>query len=155
MLTEPEIFDRMRTSLREAIEACDVLVGIPAQGPTYVKLRENLKLVEGCCRQAAHWREDSRWLQYGLMMEDAHQRSLNWLRYRNPRWLFGKLGEALRGLMKQLDDLKDKAPPKLGTILPEPVRDPSERAPHIVVPEMPKAAKAKRSIIIPPGVTIQ
>ena len=79
-LTEIEILDRMRSSLREAIQCANILASSPRKGPTYNKLREHLGLVEGCCRQMSAWREDTRWLPIGRLMAECHQKAGNWLR---------------------------------------------------------------------------
>jgi hypothetical protein len=150
-LTEREILTTMQHHLRRAIDCCDKLTKEPKYGRNYRDLRESLARIEGCCRQASAWREDTRWLKYGLMMEECHQRSLKWLRAHAPRTLFKKLGEALRALMKACEDLRDKAPPKLGMILPEVQRDPTERNAHILV-KPPKLATVKPGgLILPPG----
>lgn len=136
-LTEPEIFACMAESLRQAIGHAQELAERPAQGPAYSALRRELKLIEGCCRQAAYWREDARWLQPGMMMQECHRRAGNWLRARAPRTLFTKLADNLRLLLRVTDDLRDKAPPKLGLILPEPLKDPTQRNAQILLPTMP------------------
>lgn len=158
-LTETEIFARMSESFRIAAECCDALVILPAAGPSYIKLREHLKLIEGCCRQAAHWREDSRWLPIGLKMEEAHQRAGDWLRKHYARKMFLTLAVILRAGGKSAIELRDKAPPNLGTILPEMQADPTERhrPVQVIAPgqEQIRVPARKPSIIIPPGVTLQ
>src|ERR1700687_4447619 len=80
-LTETEIFDCLKTNLRLAAQSCDKLAVSPRKGPTYVKLRDELRLVEGACGQAAFWRGgDARWLKIGLFMAEAHKRAGGWLR---------------------------------------------------------------------------
>jgi hypothetical protein len=70
-LTEPEIFDCLRTNFRLAANLCVELATKPRKGPNYNKLREALKLIEGAARQAAYWRSDARWLQIGLQMAEC------------------------------------------------------------------------------------
>src|SRR5580692_11390803 len=79
-LTEREIFDRLSCSFRVAAECSDALAVLPLKGPTYVRLRTELRLIEGCCRQASAWREDTRWLTIGLKMAEVHKRAGGWLR---------------------------------------------------------------------------
>lgn len=79
-LSEYEVLDRMKTSLREAGAAALSLSLSAMNGPTYGTLRTHLLLVEGCCRQIAAMREDSRWLTIGSEMAEAHRRSGKWLR---------------------------------------------------------------------------
>jgi hypothetical protein len=78
-LTQHEVVDRLRQSLREAGDAAVGLSMSPIKGPNYRRLREHLLLVEGCCRQLAAMREDSRWLPIGFMMAEAQKRSRLWL----------------------------------------------------------------------------
>lgn len=80
-LTESEVIDRMKQSLAEAIDACkELAVRKLRQQTPYDRLREHLKLIEGCCRQLAAFRGDGRWLPVGIMMEQCHQRAGGWLR---------------------------------------------------------------------------
>ena len=82
-------------------------------------MRKELKLIEGACRQIAFWREDSRWLPIGLLMEECHKRSGNWLRAFAPRDLFLKLAENLCSLYVACHNLETQATGKSGAILPE------------------------------------
>ena len=79
-LTEVEIFDRMKASLRTAIEACEQLAIEPYKGPMYLHFREHMKLVDGCCRQASAWREDTRWLNIANLIFKSRTMAGNWLR---------------------------------------------------------------------------
>lgn len=79
-LTEIEIFDQLNTSFRLAIELCGDLARLPLKGPTYHCFRTQLRLIEGCCKQANTWREDTRWLIFIRLMGDTHQRAGDWLR---------------------------------------------------------------------------
>ena len=73
-LTEIEIFQRMRESLRIAAECAEALAIEDVRGREYTVLREHLKLIEGCCIQAANWREDTRWLPLGRLVAECHQK---------------------------------------------------------------------------------
>ena len=117
-LTEVDIFDCLKTNLKLAAEYCVTIANRPLAGPTYEKLREALKLVEGACRQAAHWREDSRWLQIGLKMEEAHRLSGNWLRGKHPRFMFMSLAEALVHFYNFAEHMRTAKTGRVGTILP-------------------------------------
>jgi hypothetical protein len=79
-LTETEIFDQMETSFRLAIEAAEHLATLPLKGLNYDKLRRNLRLIEGCCKQANTWREDARSLVFINLTSKCHQRAGDWLR---------------------------------------------------------------------------
>lgn len=130
-LTEREIFSKMAEGFALCAGYADKIAILPQTGPIYDKLRRELKLVEGTCRQAAYWRQDTRWLRIGMMMEEAHKRAGSWLRgikkevngelviVHYPRELFTKLADQLRGCEKIAIELRDKRPPKLGLILPE------------------------------------
>ena len=136
-LTEREIFDCLETNFRLAAEHCEDLAKLPRKGPTYKKLIEELKLIEGACRQASVWREDTRWLHLGLMMEEAHKRAGDWLRgvaqpsggrrmipegVRHP--LFMKLAENLRAGLARAQETRHAATGRIGMILPEVMRAP-------------------------------
>lgn len=118
-LTENEIFDCLRTNFRLAAEHCDALAVLPAKGPTYNLFRHELKLIEGACRQASAWREDTRWLPIGLMMHETHQRVGNWLRARQPGILFARMAENLRNLEIAAINMQTKATGRIGMILPD------------------------------------
>lgn len=156
-LTEQEIFDCLSTNFRLAAEDCEKLARLPRKGPTYTALRDRLGLLEGACRQAAAWREDSRWLTIGLYMAECHKRAGEWLRgikvapgqprvkvapgHMHP--LFNKLAENLRSAHAMAEDFRTKATGKMGTILPEvqaaPARDTTpvgwRRQGGLIVPE--------------------
>ncbi len=133
-LTEIEIFDRMQESLRAAEQACRDLATSPIKGPNYEILRKHLGLIEGCCRQASVWREDTRWLPIGMMMAEAHRRAGDWLRgiklpdggrrslapgEMHPN--FVKLAENLKALLVSVARLKTARTGRRGMILPQPM----------------------------------
>ena len=118
-LTEREILDCLYTNLKSATQNCRLLAELPMRGPTYNQLRKELKLIEGACRQIAHWREDSRWLQIGLLMEECHRRSGTWLRKFAPRPLFILLATNLCSLFVICNNLETKKTGIRGAILPE------------------------------------
>lgn len=78
-LSELEVIDRLQTSLRESIQAAEILAVSPKKGPTYGKLREHLKLVEGSVRQLSVFRQDTRWLDIGRNVEKCHQMAKEWI----------------------------------------------------------------------------
>jgi hypothetical protein len=133
-LTEIEIFDCLKTNLRLAAQSCDKLAVSPRKGPTYVKLRDELRLVEGACRQAAFWRGgDARWLKIGLFMAEAHKRAGGWLRgEKQPEGpnlklsaselhpLFVKLAGNLRAAYVKAEEFRTKKTNRIGPILPIP-----------------------------------
>jgi|GEM_PF-3187145 len=131
-LTEQEIFDRMSESLKAAAECARDLATLPIKGPTYDRFRKELRLIEGCCRQASAWREDTRWLKVGMLMAETHQRAGNMLRgYREPDgtkrvfaqgtqfdW-FSKLATNLVSIKASCDALRTSRTGRTGMILPE------------------------------------
>lgn len=78
--SEIEIYDRLKESIGEAVEASNNLAVRSEHGRAYVDLRENLLLIEGCCRQLAAFRGDFRWLPIGMAMAECHKRAGGWLR---------------------------------------------------------------------------
>ena len=146
-LTEQEIFSLMAQELKLGAECCDKLAMSPKQGPLFDALRKHLKTIEGCCRQAAHWREDTRWLPVGIEMEKAHQFARRWIVEHYSRKMFTLLAAKMLELHKIAVDLRDKAPPKLGLILPELQADPTPRNAHILMPPKPK--RLKSGLIVP------
>lgn len=117
-LTEAEILDCLRTNLALAAEGADNLAA-GVRGPVYVSFREHMRLAEGACRQMAAWRGDSRWLPFGMKVNEALQRCGNWLRSRDPAWRFAGLAEILRVALAQAHDLETKATGRIGVILPD------------------------------------
>ena len=137
-LTEVEIFDCLTTNLKLAAELCDDLARIPLRGATYRKYCATLKLIEGACKQASTWREDTRWLPIGRMMAECHQRAGDWLRgFKMPDGTrvkiaegtlhpcFEKLASTLRGLILVVEKTRHERTNRSGMILPE-----TARAPH-------------------------
>jgi hypothetical protein len=118
-LTEIEIFDCIATNFRLAAEHAELLAVLPKQGPTYRLFREELKLIEGACRQASVWREDTRWLQIGLYMAECHKRAGDWIRRKHPRKLFLMLAQNLRAGERKAVEYRDKATGTVGAILPD------------------------------------
>lgn len=136
-LTEREIFDQMNTSFRLAIEACDDLAVVPLKGMIYDKFRKQLRLIEGCCKQANTWREDTRWLMFIKIMAETHQRAGDWLRgFRMPDGTrvritngtlhpcFLKMAENLRMLHTLAEEIRTRKTGRVGAILPAPLAAP-------------------------------
>lgn len=136
MLTEREIFDQMKTQLSSAANDCDLIAKHPESGEAFMRMRASLKLVEGCCRQAAHWREDTRWLVPGRLMEEAHQKARFWLHRPSieAKKLFKGLASALRKMNNDIRRLEVMKTGRTGTILPVTLRDTSyQRRVHQVM----------------------
>ena len=120
--SEQEIKDCWRTNMLSAASEARLLVILPAQGATFVRMREHLSLAEGACRQMAHWREDARWLYLAPKMEQLHQmtRLMIVSHYASP--LFTILAHLLEKLVSAADLLENKKTGRVGMILPEPLR---------------------------------
>ena len=136
-LTEVEIFDCLKSNFRLAAQCCDDLARLPKKGPTYRRLRDHLKLIEGSCKQAAAWRQDARWLRIAFMMGEAHKRAGAWLRgtkmpdgtrvktadgHLHP--LFLGLAENLRKGYAVAESFRTGKVNKVGMILPKPLPGP-------------------------------
>ncbi len=133
-LSEQEIFDCMRENLALAAEHCDKLAVESLRGDNYEKLRDELELIEGCCKQAAQWREDMRWWPIGQLMGECHKKAGGWLRgYKidgetvrlaegELNLNFVKLAENLRAIIKLVDQTKNSRTGKSGAIIPAPVK---------------------------------
>lgn len=131
-LTEVEIFDQMNVSFRSAIELADKLARLPLKGLNYDALRKQLRLIEGCCKQANTWREDTRWLVFMKLCAECHQRAGDWLRgvkmpdgsriRLNEGTLhpaFVMLAENLRAMHKAAEKIRTAKTGRLGMILPD------------------------------------
>lgn len=143
--TEAEIRDRFYADIRGAIDDCELLAKLPAQGLTFIRMRARLKAVENCCRQMAAWRGDTRWLPMCMLVEAAHQRSRKWIEDHDPRYLYFLLADALRKLEASAYALDTRATGRMGMILPEPLPGPHRETKPVQVLE------PKSSIILPEG----
>lgn len=129
-LKESDVADRMRQSLREAIQACKELAVRSKKGSPYSNLRDALVVIEGCCRQMAVFREDATWLPFGVMMAECHRRAGGWLRGYTKNgvhivWTPGHLNEMfvmlagnLQGIAEVLDQKVTAKTNRVGIILP-------------------------------------
>ena len=118
MLSEVEIRDQLYTSLLGAADDARLLGILPAQGPTYTRLRDRLKVAETCCRQMGMYREDSRWFNMGLIVEEAHQRTLRWVTTHVQRNMFGLLSAKLTEMANHVRQLETRRTGRTGMILP-------------------------------------
>lgn len=153
-LTEREIIDCLKENLKGAADDCELLCVRPAQGPTFVRMRERLKLVEGACRQMCFWRDgDTRWLPVGMMMEAVHQKSRDWIVKHAPRIVYLKLGENLRMLQAAAEALETQATGRIGMILPEVQAAPLRASGRPMQVRMPQSRPRKTAagLILPPG----
>lgn len=168
-LTEVEIFSQMTTSFRLAIELCEDLASLPLKGPTYNRFRKEIRLIEGCCKQACTWREDTRWLNFALLMAEVHKRAGDWLRgIKNEDGsrtkiadgtlhpAFNHLAENMRAMLKLAEKTKTEATKRLGMILPEMQAAPTRtqgRPMQVLLP--PGMNLSKGGILMPSGTALQ
>ena len=161
-LTEGDVINQMKHSLKEAVQAALDLSATSRKGPAYKKLREHLLLVEGCCRQISVMREDTRWLNIGMAMHKAHELSGGWLRgfkhpitglrisvapgVRNP--LFIKLAENLAFLFEGAEKMLRARTGILGPILPA-VPSAERRVGAPIQVSLPPMKKTPSGIILP------
>ncbi len=142
MLTETEIFDCLRDNLRKAEDRCKLLATHPQSGRAFTELRECLKLAEGACRQAAHWRGDERWAKIAVFVEQAHQMARGWLHRptSSAKKLFHYLGAATHQMAYDLDRLQQMATGINGVVVNvEHAANPLTRIAHMA-PRMPGSA---------------
>ena len=111
-LTEADIISRHIYALKDAHEACRRL-GLNAdpdhlerRGRWYTELKAAAEILEGSCRQLAHWRSDARWLKlgiiYGRIARDMQPK------YVGQRWAwFNKLLPLFAHGMASMQQLKD------------------------------------------------
>lgn len=117
-LTEPEILGCLKENLRLGAENADKLAA-GERGTVYLHFRQNLRLIDGCCRQMAGWREDTRWSPFGVKIRELQQRVGRWLVEKQPGWRFKGAAEILRFAFAQALDLETKKTGKRGIILPD------------------------------------
>lgn len=122
-LSEIEIIDRHSQALGEARTACQMLARqvdpelIAPRGHHYVSLKEALNMLEGSCRQLAHYRSDARWLQLGIVYAKAMRTAQR--AFVGQRWQdFGMMTALFERGQRNMADLKDRRTGKKGAILP-------------------------------------
>ncbi len=120
MVTEQDAHDCLRTNLRMAIEHCVGLAEWPAQGPTYIALRNELSLIEGAARQVGIMRSDARWSRFGWEMAAFCQRVGDAIRCHQPRKVFLAMADMMRKALYEADKLKIAKTGRRGAIVPVP-----------------------------------
>lgn len=151
-LTEPEILACLRENFRLAAEDCDRLFR-GERGPVYRRFRDEMRLIEGACRQMCHWREDARWLRIGLDVAEAQKRVRKWIVRRAPIENFRKLALILQGYAFHAAKLEHERTSRLGPILPRPLEGPLRQG-RPVQAMLPGERVSSGGIILPQGATI-
>lgn len=138
-LSEAEIYDRLKSAIGEARDACKNLAVRSVEGRDYSSLRDSLALIEGCCRQMGYHRDDSRWFPVGLQISECHKRAGSWLRGYvdkgvHVKWEPGQMNKMFVMLEKVLEQLgvmaekiRTERTGKRGPILPESILATPER----------------------------
>lgn len=124
-LTENEIWDKLRTSLRSAIQHCGELATLPSQGSTYLNLIVELGEIEGASRQLGFSREDARWNAFGWEMAAFRQRIGDAIRVHHSRMVFLHMQKMMQGALEEADKMKTAKTGRRGPILPR-----AKPAPH-------------------------
>jgi len=160
-LTEADVISRLKSSMREAIQASNDLAVKSRLGAPYQRLRDHLALIEGCCRQLAAFRDDATWLPFGIFAAECHKRAGSWLRGKTiggdagqvhifktdheKNQLFVKLAEMLTHILEAVDIKTNAATHTVGAILPKP---PAEER-RTGRPAFDHSVKRKPTLIIP------
>jgi hypothetical protein len=140
-LTSSDIFGLMTERLREAEGICTEMskTSRPAANRRYLRLIEVCKEIEGCCRQAGHFRENHEWMQ---LAEDVHTLQIKmgvWIRAKHrgesQKRLFATAATAMGRIRWSAMRKRDAAHGRVGMILPEPGVD-SGRQRAVQVPRM-------------------
>lgn len=136
MLTEGEILDRFEQALGEADRACQTLERnadeeyLALRGMHYAALKRALGQLEGCARQMAAWRSDTRWLRVGVLYARITRSIQQKFVAQQWKW-FGAVRPAFERGRKEMDILRHGRVGKVGAILPE---NPSS---WLIMPERP------------------
>lgn len=124
-LTEYEIWDQLRTTLRSAIDHCGMLATFPAQGPTYLAMIDELETIEGCSRSLGFARRDARWNKFGFEMHHFRKRIGDAIRVHHARTIFLHMQGMMKGALAEAEKMKDAKTGRSGPILPK-----QKPAPH-------------------------
>ncbi len=117
-LTEHELWDHLRTTLRSAINHCGLLATLPSMGPTYNAMITELAEIEGSARMLGFYRRDARWNAFSLEMERFHQRIGDAIRAHNARTIFLHMQGMMQGALDVAEKVKDAKTGRRGPILP-------------------------------------
>ena len=164
-LTEVDIFSCMVENLRSGISHCADLATQPRKGENYRALRAELKLIEGSCRQAAAFRDNSNWLDIGMKVEGCHRLAQKWLsgvknpvtgerRFFSEKYKFDAftaLGDQLKALHAKALDMKTRAHGTLGMITPEVREAPHRQTKDAYAVKLPDGMMQRNSGLIIPA----
>lgn len=134
--TEREILACLKDNLLLARDCC-VRLHRGERGDVFLRFREAIKLVYGATRQVAGWREDARWLPFGVYVCQVEEKCRQWLVDKHGNRYFGLLADILEQAYVRARELETKKTGKAGMILP--------------VPQPAPTRTQGRSILVPPG----
>lgn len=124
-LSEQEIISRFRQSFSEAKVACDMLSKnanpevVMLRGRHYKNLKTSLKEMEGCAKQMAAYRDDTRWLPLGILYGAKCARAAQ-KRFVDMDWLgFKKMIVIFEQGERRVTELAEKKTGRVGIILPQ------------------------------------
>lgn len=124
-LTSTDIFSLLGERFREAETICEVMskTARPAANRRYLRLIEVCKEIEGCCRQAGHFRENHEWW---ALAEDIHSLQIKmggWIRAKHrgeaQKRLFAAAAQTMSRLRWSAMRKRDARHGRLGVILPD------------------------------------
>lgn len=124
-LTQSEILDKHRQSLKEARDACLWLARnadpdqIAPRGAHYRNLKTAMSELEGTARQMSAFRDDTRWLPLGILYGAKTARLAQKFFVQMDWTMFGKLAEVFANGLVRMDELATKKTGRVGPILPK------------------------------------
>lgn len=124
-LTEQDILQKFEQSLKEALDACQWLAKnadpewLAPRGVWYRRLTTALKELEGCARQMAAFRSDTRWLPLGILY-GAKAARLAQKYFIKQNWLgFGELAKLFQHGAYRAKEIAEAKTGRTGMILPQ------------------------------------
>jgi hypothetical protein len=115
---EVQALSMLREEIAKAASLCDDIARHPIHNEQFTALIRCLETVEGCAREMAKFRDDTRWLGPIMPLAECAKRAQKWL---TPNTVTGKklfpiLADNMRMMLAVFNDLATKRPPKLGFI---------------------------------------
>lgn len=153
-LTSADIFALLVERFSEAESICKEMAKSPrpAANRRYLRLIEVCKEIEGCCRQAGHFRENHEWWALAEQVHFLQIRMGDWIRAKHrgemQKRLFAKAAETMARLRWSALRKRDAKHGRIGSILPEIGRGP-DRQRAVQVP-----GRTPGGLILPPGVSL-
>lgn len=118
-LTEHEIWNHLRETLRSAISHCGQLAILPAMGATYRAMITELQDIEGSARMFGFYRRDARWNAFSLEMAAFHRRIGDAIRAHHARTIFKTMQGMMQGALDYAEKVQSAKTERRGPILPK------------------------------------